>query len=346
MSKTFTAHSRHTRKALQKMAQKRKMRQSKKETSSEQTSTQTENKAHPPTERASQAEAPNEQDSKGAQTEKLTDAEAAKEQTHSPNTNNQNAAPKRAPTSPKKTPPKELPPPPESIGGLFGLLELLLKHRPKLFSLIAHERHLSDLIPGLLWLTLVCAFPVGAILGTYTGGWQIIYAAIKIPLLLLFTLAACFFAFWTWSQYFRTELSPAQVVSLSLSAISITSILLFGLTQLLWLFLDGSSGHYHRAITGLVCVFGLAGLGGVAVLYQGLRMLTWKTSSRRRGGTTAIAGIWITIYGFVGIQMTWMLRPYLFHPWAKGRPLTFLRTVEGSIYDSILRTLLTALGLQ
>jgi hypothetical protein len=52
---------------------------------------------------------------------------------------------------------------------------------------------------------------------------------------------------------------------------------------------------------------------------------------------------WLVIYAFVGIQMGWVLRPFVGVP---GRPVTFFREgAWGNAYEEVARTALRALGL-
>lgn len=236
-------------------------------------------------------------------------------------------------------------------GSMLNLIELLLKDRDSLFKVIQERTEISKILPGLLSITLVGMLLVGGILGTYTGGWQIVYVACKLPLLLLLTLAVCHCSFWTWGQYFRTRLKASQVAALTLASIATMSLLVLGLSPFIWLAMgDGMSSllkltqtaqefHYNRAVITLVVAFGIAGLGGVHVLYQGLQKILSKPSERT-GGTQLMACIWIGMYGFVGLQMSWLLRPYLFHPWANGRPLTLLREIDGNVYASVVKILI------
>lgn len=236
---------------------------------------------------------------------------------------------------------------------MFGLIELLLKDRPGLYRQIHEQRDLQQMLPGLLLITLLSTSIVGAILGTYTGGWQIVYVSFKLPLLMLLTLAVCFSSFWVWGQYFQTSMTGNQVATLALSSIATTSLLLLGLCPLLWLVMgDGVTPthslsiqefHYHRAILILCATFGIAAVGGLRVLVKGVTTIVSQTGSIAKGRWMAMT--WVAMYGFVGLQMSWILRPYLFHPWANGRPLTFLRGIEGSVYVSILKTLGHFLGI-
>lgn len=260
------------------------------------------------------------------------------------------------------------PPSPIDVGpidtSLFGLIELLLKDRPRLYLALRNQEQLAQMIPGFLTITLLAMMIVSGILGTYSSGWQVVFVAVKLPLLLLLTLAVCHASFWSWGLYFRTKLQSSQVAALTLAAVSTTSLLLLGASPILWLAIgEGTTAltklslkqqelHYHRAILALVLTFGLAGFAGLRVLYKGLMAMLSNTAKQVaqgvRGGVMGarmMAGVWLGLYSIVGLQMSWLLRPYLFHPWANGRPLTFVRGMDGNVFEAVFKTMLNLMGM-
>ncbi|MCB9639112.1 MAG: hypothetical protein H6727_09490 [Myxococcales bacterium] len=259
----------------------------------------------------------------------------------------------------------------------WSVTEALLKDRERLFQEIEEEKNLKQLIPRLIWITLLCTSIVGAILGSYTGGRQVVFVALKLPMLFLFTLGLCLSAFWSWSLYYGLPLRLQQVVALSLMCIAVTSLLLLGLSPFLWQLLSGQSRLYHWAILAMVGSFGCAGLGGVRVLSQGLhhledayhQKLEEEAKNNEESGdetpietkakgqqahkspndrphrmARSLSFVWICVYGLVGLQMSWILRPYLSHPWSKYAT-PFVRAWEGNVFASLIKTIASALGL-
>ncbi|TNE48582.1 MAG: hypothetical protein EP343_15985 [Deltaproteobacteria bacterium] len=228
---------------------------------------------------------------------------------------------------------------------LFGLAELLLKDREQLFRLMREHDNLSTLLPSLLLLTLAGTVPMGIVMGSYSGGWQVLFAAIKVPLILLVTLAICQLPFWTWGKYFRARLQMGQVAGITLSAMATTSLLLLGLCPLLWLVVGGGTAKYHVAILTVVGVFLLSGLGGVRVLFQGLIHVASPADPKQREGLLKMAWVWMGLYTIVGMQVVWILRPFLSHPWAKHESVVFFRSLDSNVYQAIWKTLMGVLGL-
>jgi hypothetical protein len=51
--------------------------------------------------------------------------------------------------------------------------------------------------------------------------------------------------------------------------------------------------------------------------------------------------IWIALFGFVGTQLGWTLRPFFGSP---GRPFAIFRPIEGTFYGDIFETIGRLLG--
>jgi|GEM_PF-1607837 len=231
-------------------------------------------------------------------------------------------------------------------GSFFSMIECLLKGREQIFRWIREERELPRLSLQFLLLIILCTIPVGMILGSYNNVLQSLFVAIKLPFLLLFPLGLCLSTFWVWGLFFRVELRFAQISSLALASMATTGLLLFALCPMLWLFMDRTNVSYHQAISVVVIVFGLAGVGGMRVLLRGLHRICQVKSTAQLRVKTPLLGLgWVGIYGIVGLQMSWLLRPYLSHPWAKTPAAVFIRSLEGNVFSSVLRTFLTAIGL-
>ena len=60
-----------------------------------------------------------------------------------------------------------------------------------------------------------------------------------------------------------------------------------------------------------------------------------------RPASMVLLYIWILLFGFVGTQLAWTLRPFFGSP---GQPFELFRDIEGTFYGNILRTLGSLLG--
>jgi hypothetical protein len=60
-----------------------------------------------------------------------------------------------------------------------------------------------------------------------------------------------------------------------------------------------------------------------------------------RPASMALLYIWILLFGFVGTQLAWTLRPFFGSP---GQPFALFRDIDGTFYADILSTLVSLLG--
>ena len=60
-----------------------------------------------------------------------------------------------------------------------------------------------------------------------------------------------------------------------------------------------------------------------------------------RPASTILLYIWIMLFGFVGTQLAWTLRPFFGDP---GSPFAIFREVGGTFYADVLNTIGQLLG--
>jgi hypothetical protein len=64
-------------------------------------------------------------------------------------------------------------------------------------------------------------------------------------------------------------------------------------------------------------------------------------AATRRPASMSLLYIWILLFGFVGTQLAWTLRPFFGDP---GKPFALFRHIEGTFYADIIRTIGHLLG--
>jgi hypothetical protein len=173
----------------------------------------------------------------------------------------------------------------------------------------------------------------GGVLGSFRGGIQIFYGAVKVPLAMMATLALCAPAFHALAAVLGRPWPMRSIISLALAAAGRSSLVLLAFAPALWLAVDCGLG-YHSAALAASLAYGVAGLAALGVLIRGIgggegRVLT----------TLAF----IAMFFAVGGQTTWILRPYLVRPRAQNIP--FLREREGGFSDAIFTSGRSALGI-
>jgi hypothetical protein len=170
----------------------------------------------------------------------------------------------------------------------------------------------------------------GGVIGSFRGGIQIPYGAIKVPLAVLATLSIAAPAFHALAAVLGRPWPMRSIIALALAAAGRSSLVLLAFAPALWLVLDLGMGYHTAALCASVA-YGIAGLAAFSLLLRGL-------GEGKGRVTTAIA--FMGIFFAVGGQTAWILRPYLVRPRAVSVP--FLREREGSFTESVLTSLSSA----
>ena len=219
--------------------------------------------------------------------------------------------------------------------GMVDLIDLLLRDRR---AMLARLRDGSDVTAILRTMTATIAVTmaiVGAALGSYRGGIQIAYAAIKLPVVLLGTAALSAPALSAIGAALGRRSRLAADLALVMAALAFGSLLLVACTPLIML-ARAVDLDYHRTILAVVAMFAVAGGAALHMICRGVAL------EAATGWRTAVAGMCL-VFSLVGGQLAWALRPYLVRPRAP-EPM-FVRAVEGSLFDAIAGAARSAQGI-
>ncbi|WP_437979700.1 hypothetical protein [Sorangium sp. So ce117] len=173
----------------------------------------------------------------------------------------------------------------------------------------------------------------GGVVGSFRGREQIVYAAIKVPLAMLITLALSAPALHAFSAVLGRPWPMRSVIALALASAARSSLVLLAFAPVLWLAIDVGLG-YHASSVAAWLAYAVAGLAAVGVLVRGI-------GAGRGRWLTAVA--FMAVFFAVGGQAAWILRPYLGRPSEKAVP--FLRASEGSFSDALFRSFRSARGI-
>jgi hypothetical protein len=179
----------------------------------------------------------------------------------------------------------------------------------------------ARLLTGWLLLILVCGNLYGAAMGSFGGvlgdrSLQMLYSAIKVPLLLLVTFLLSLPSFFIFNTLYglRTEFHQSLRALVASQAGLTVLLAAFAPLTLVW---NLSSSSQQATVLFNALLFGAAALGGQVVLRRYYRPLLERDA--RHG---AMLRLWGVVYAFVGIQMGWILRPFVGDP---ARPVEFFR---------------------
>jgi hypothetical protein len=192
------------------------------------------------------------------------------------------------------------------------------------------ERDLRAITLTSIACVAVGAAIFGGVLGSFRGGAQIAYAAIKVPIAMLATLAIAAPAFHGLAASLGRAWPMRAIVALALAAAGRAALVLLAFAPCLWLLFDWGLGYHAAAMVGAIA-YGIAGLAAVGVLVRGLGE-----------GSRLTAFAFVAVFLAVGAQTSWILRPYLLRPRAAAP--VFLRAREGSFLDALSRSSRSAFG--
>jgi len=210
--------------------------------------------------------------------------------------------------------------------GILRTAELLLRHPAAVLAEVqAGGPALRELPMRLAVCALVGFGAFGFLLGFTRSPLAGLAAAPKLMLVGLGSLAVCLPALHVYGRLLGARVRALQAVCEALVALATTGLTLLGLCPV-WLAFANAVNHpptgYFHVMLGSVAFLGLAALRGVWVLVGALR-------AQRRTVLHLLA--WTALYGMVGVQMAWVVRPFVGTP---GSPTVVMRPLESSAFDA------------
>ncbi|MCP4896178.1 MAG: hypothetical protein GY906_04315 [bacterium] len=182
-----------------------------------------------------------------------------------------------------------------------------------------------------LAISVVGSVLFGCALGAYAlSAPQLIVSAIKVPLLLLGTTILCFPAFWI-LQSGRDGRPLTLVRSATVQALALaTTGAIWGALALPLLFLVTSTAQYGLAQVLALAVGGVGGLVGMGRFLGAYRSACAVEGTKVRKAPLALYSV---LFATVGMQLAWVLRPFIGDP---GQPFETFRHLGGNMFSHIL----------
>ncbi len=122
------------------------------------------------------------------------------------------------------------------------------------------------------------------------------------------------------------------MLALLLYSVCLTAALSLSLAPVAFFFMISGSSYPFMVLLH-VAILALSGFLGLGGMYQGLKALCEKVGGK---GTANVFRVWMFLYGIVGAQMGWLMRPFIGAP---GLPFQIFRAVEGNFFTAVLQTL-------
>ena len=226
-------------------------------------------------------------------------------------------------------------------------------------------------ISTLLVAVLVLGAFYGAFMGLYSvlrpeaeGAIQLIATIIKVPLLFLLTLLVTLPSLYVFSALSGSRLGFQSTLRLLLAAITVNLALLASLGPVVGFFTLSTESYDFMIILNTM-VFAISGLVGVMFLRRALDKMFGTTPPTEappadppqddeddpdmrlirptpsppnapRSSSRIIFRAWIIVYGIVGAQMGWILRPFIGAP---DHTFVIIRERESNFFEALLGTI-------
>jgi hypothetical protein len=197
---------------------------------------------------------------------------------------------------------------------------------------------------------------------------QMVSAAIKVPALFLLTLAVTLPSLYVSNALVGSRLSLKAVVQLLVAAMSVMLAVLASLGPIVAFFSVITTSHPFIVLLN-VAVFGVSGVLGLRFLLQTMHRLNLVLTDRydpepaelvdspgsvelkaksamppsplsrlegqsRSRAVQGIFRIWVVMFGLVGAQMSWVLRPFIGAP---GEPFIMIAARGSNFFAAVLQ---------
>lgn len=198
--------------------------------------------------------------------------------------------------------------PMQSDTGPASLIENLLKHPGRIIHDLHHEWRPS-MTAWLLALALIGIAIYGIVVGSLSGGTQMLIAPAKLALGMFIAVLICLPSLYIFTCLGGIDARIRTVVGVLFAAVCLNALLLIGFAPVAWIFSQSTDsvalmGALHILFWAIGLIFGL----------RLIRAMSAFLGSRGNGHLK----IWGIIFTLVCLQMTATLRPII------GRADTFL----------------------
>ena len=221
----------------------------------------------------------------------------------------------------------------------FEILMQLLRDRTAFLTEIENRKNLDRKIVSLLLYSSIFLALYGAIIGSTNGALQMLSSAFKLPALYLLTLLICLPTLYFLDIIFGSKRTFGQYVALLMASMAMISVMLFGFAPVT-LFFRLSINDYRFFLLLNIVVLSLTGLIGIKFFYRSMMSLIEKEPESLPNRHKLVKA-WLFLYGFVGSQLGWTLRPFFGSP---ELPFSLFREIESNFYIEVVKIIGYFLG--
>jgi hypothetical protein len=225
-------------------------------------------------------------------------------------------------------------------------------------------------VVGLSLLLSVLGMVYGACMGLFAITGHGSGAGMKVPALFVLTLIVTCPSLYVFNALFGSRLALGSMMRLMVGSTAVALAVLSSIGPITAFFGVSSTSYAFMVLLNVV-VFAIAGLLGLGFLLQTLNRMTVATSMPAlpveapvpsaaadpdagpseewpaevppsaiarhsgepiRGSVWLIFRTWVLVFGLVGMQMAWLLRPFIGSP---DKPFTWFRPRGGNFFEAV-----------
>jgi hypothetical protein len=194
-----------------------------------------------------------------------------------------------------------------------------------------NKRESDKLILKQIIVICACTFVYGLVMGSFHSPLQSLVAGVKVVFLFLCTLLICFPSFFIIQQVLGSRMSLRQMMIIVSGGFLLTAVIALSFAPIV-IFFQVTGGNYHFLQLLHVAIFLFSGIFGMKLIIDALKYACDKKNIYPQIGVNVFR-IWIIILAFVGIQLSWNLRPFLCN---KSEEFKLFRKYEGNFYTAIV----------
>lgn len=222
----------------------------------------------------------------------------------------------------------------------FTVLMQLLRDQTSFLKEIADSKYLDKKVISLLVCSSLFFAIYGVIIGSIQGWLQMLSSGFKLPALYLLTLLICLPTLYLFDVIFGSKKTFAQYIALLLASMSMISVMLCGFAPVTLFFrLSMNDPNFFRLLN--ISIFALTGIIGIKFFHKAMLSMI-DSQSESIANRHKLIRAWLILYGFVGSQLAWTLRPFFGTP---GQPFALFREIESNFYIEVLKIIGNVFGM-
>lgn len=217
----------------------------------------------------------------------------------------------------------------------FATLMTFLRENSLFLDEVEQRLKLDKTIIAFLISSSVFFSIYGAIVGSFGNWQQILVSSVKLPALYLLTTFICLPTLYFFDVIAGSKRVFEQYMALLLASMSVISTMLFAFAPIA-IFFRLSINNYRFFILLNIIIFVITGLIGIKFFYRSILSLSERDADSPKLNPLVLKA-WLLLYGLVGSQLGWTLRPFFGYP---DQPFTLFREMESNFYIQVARLFL------